>query len=53
MVASTMVAKEPAGFTLRHIPYKGSAPALMSIVSGETDVMVSPTVVAIAQIQAD
>ena len=46
-----MIARR-SGFTLRHIPYKGSAPALMSIVSGETDVMVSPTVVAIAQIQA-
>lgn len=45
-----MIARR-SGFTLRHIPYKGSAPALMSIVSGETDVMVSPTVVAIAQIQ--
>ena len=46
-----MIARR-SGFTLRHIPYKGSAPALMSIVSGETDVMVSPTVVANAQIQA-
>jgi tripartite-type tricarboxylate transporter receptor subunit TctC len=46
-----MIARR-SGFTLRHIPYKGSAPALMSIVAGETDVMVSPTVVAIAQIQA-
>jgi tripartite-type tricarboxylate transporter receptor subunit TctC len=41
-----------AGLKLRHIPYKGSAPALMSIVAGETDVMVVPTVVAFAQLQA-
>jgi tripartite-type tricarboxylate transporter receptor subunit TctC len=46
-----MIARR-SGFTLRHIPYKGSAPALLSIVAGETDVMVSPTVVAISQIQA-
>lgn len=46
-----MIARR-SGFTLRHIPYKGSSPALLSIVAGETDVMVSPTVVAIAQIQA-
>ena len=41
-----------AGLKLRHIPYKGSSPALLSIVSGETDVMVVPTVVAFAQVQA-
>lgn len=41
------------GLSLRHIPYKGSAPALMSIVSGETDIMVVPTVVAIGQITGD
>jgi tripartite-type tricarboxylate transporter receptor subunit TctC len=41
-----------AGLKLRHIPYKGSAPALMSVVASETDVMLVPTVVAFAQIQA-
>jgi tripartite-type tricarboxylate transporter receptor subunit TctC len=46
-----MIARR-AGFTARHIPYKGSAPALMSIVAGETDFMVVPTVVAFTQIQA-
>jgi tripartite-type tricarboxylate transporter receptor subunit TctC len=46
-----MIARR-AGFTARHIPYKGSAPALMSIVAGETDFMVVPTVVAFTQVQA-
>lgn len=46
-----MIARR-AGFRARHIPYKGSAPALMSIVAGETDFMVVPTVVAYTQIQA-
>lgn len=46
-----MVARR-AGFKARHIPYKGSAPALMSIVAGETDFMVVPTVVAYTQIEA-
>lgn len=46
-----MIARR-AGFKARHIPYKGSAPALMSIVAGETDFMVVPTVVAFTQIEA-
>src|SRR4051812_14679010 len=46
-----MIARR-SGLKLRHIPYKGSAPALMSIVASETDVMLVPTVVAFAQIQS-
>jgi tripartite-type tricarboxylate transporter receptor subunit TctC len=46
-----MVARK-SGVVLRHIPYKGSAPALLAIVAGEVDVMVVPTVVAATQIQA-
>lgn len=46
-----MIARR-AGFKARHIPYRGSAPALMSIVAGETDFMVVPTVVAYTQIEA-
>jgi tripartite-type tricarboxylate transporter receptor subunit TctC len=46
-----MIARS-SGLKLRHIPYKGSAPALMATVSGEIDVMVVPTVVAIGQIGA-
>jgi tripartite-type tricarboxylate transporter receptor subunit TctC len=44
-----MVARK-SGLTLRHIPYKGSGPALLAIVAGEVDVMVVPTVVAATQI---
>ena len=46
-----MIARR-SGLTLRHIPYKGSAPALLAIVAGEVDVMVVPTVVAATQVQA-
>src|SRR6185436_13212995 len=38
------------GAKLRHIPYKGSGPALLAIVAGEIDVMVVPTVVAAGQL---
>ena len=41
-----------SGFQLRHIPYKSSSPALLSVVSGETDMMVSTTAVALPQIKA-
>jgi tripartite-type tricarboxylate transporter receptor subunit TctC len=44
-----MIARR-AGVKLRHIPYKGSGPALLAIVAGEIDVMVSPTVVAAGQL---
>ncbi|MDW5444184.1 tripartite tricarboxylate transporter substrate binding protein [Polaromonas sp. SM01] len=37
---------------LRHIPYKGSGPALMSVVSGETDLMCVTTVTALPQFEA-
>lgn len=46
---SEMIARR-SGFTLRHIPYKGSGPALLAIVAGEIDVMVVPTVVAAGQL---
>jgi tripartite-type tricarboxylate transporter receptor subunit TctC len=46
---SEMVARR-SGFTLRHIPYNGSGPALLAIVAGEIDVMVVPTVVAAGQL---
>jgi len=47
-----MVARR-AGVKLRHIPYKGSGPALLAIVAGEIDVMVVPTVVAAGQLTGD
>jgi tripartite-type tricarboxylate transporter receptor subunit TctC len=46
-----MIAKQN-GLKLRHIPYKGSSPALLAVVSGEVDMMVVPTVVAAGQITA-
>lgn len=46
-----MIARR-SGLSLRHIPYKSSGPALLSIVAGETDIMVSPTVVALSQMKA-
>jgi tripartite-type tricarboxylate transporter receptor subunit TctC len=46
-----MIAKQN-GIKLRHIPYKGSSPALLAVVSGEVDIMVVPTVVGAGQITA-
>lgn len=46
-----MIARQ-SNVKLRHIPYKGSSPALMAVVSGEIDLMVVPTVVAAGQIAA-
>ena len=46
-----MIARR-SGLQLRHVPYKSSGPALMSVVGGETDVMVSTTAVALPQIKA-
>lgn len=41
-----------SGFELRHIPYKSSGPALMAVVSGETDLMTVTTATGLAQIKA-
>ncbi|QIL73532.1 tripartite tricarboxylate transporter substrate binding protein [Diaphorobacter sp. HDW4B] len=37
---------------VRHIPYKGSGPALLSVVSGETDLMCVTTVTALPQYES-
>ncbi|QHI97522.1 tripartite tricarboxylate transporter substrate binding protein [Xylophilus rhododendri] len=37
---------------VRHIPYKGAGPALLSVVSGETDLMCVVTVTALPQYEA-
>jgi tripartite-type tricarboxylate transporter receptor subunit TctC len=37
---------------MQHIPYKTSSQALLSVVTGETDFMVSPTVVALPQLKS-
>ena len=39
-----------AGMKAAHVPYGGSSGALLSVVSGETDVMVSPLPIALPQI---
>lgn len=48
-LAMEMVAKR-ANIQLLHIPYKGSGPALLSVVSGETESMVSVLGTALPQI---
>lgn len=42
-----------AGVKLTHVAYKGSGPALLSVVSGETDAMVSVLGTALPQIASD
>ena len=41
-----------AGIKLRHVPYKGSSPAMMDVLAGNVDLMVSSLPSAISQIKA-
>jgi len=41
-----------AGVQLTHVPYKGNAPAVQSVVAGETQVMFTPTTGALPHIRA-
>jgi tripartite-type tricarboxylate transporter receptor subunit TctC len=41
-----------AGIKLRHVPYKGSNPAMMDVLAGNIDLMVSSVPSALAQIKA-
>jgi tripartite-type tricarboxylate transporter receptor subunit TctC len=43
---------QAAHITLRHVPYKGSNPALMGLLAGDVDLMVSSVPSALAQIRA-
>lgn len=49
---ATEMAASQANITLQHIPYKGSAPALNAVMSGEVDVMTSVLGTALPQITA-
>ncbi len=44
--------KSAAGIQIRHVPYKGSSPALMDVLAGNIDLMVSSVPSAMAQIKA-
>jgi len=44
--------KTAAGIQIRHVPYKGSSPALMDVLAGNIDLMVSSVPSAMAQIKA-
>lgn len=44
--------KQAAGIQIRHVPYKGSNPALMDVLAGNIDLMVSSVPSAMAQIKA-
>ena len=49
---STALLASTLGINLTHVPYKGSAPALASVTTGETQLMTSVVGSALAQIQA-
>ncbi|WP_326541744.1 Bug family tripartite tricarboxylate transporter substrate binding protein [Pseudorhodoferax sp.] len=44
--------KTAAGINIRHVPYKGSNPAMMDVLAGNVDLMVSSLPSAMAQIKA-
>ncbi|QHI98707.1 tripartite tricarboxylate transporter substrate binding protein [Xylophilus rhododendri] len=44
--------KNAAGIKIRHVPYKGSNPALMDVLAGNIDLMVSSVPSALGQIKA-
>jgi tripartite-type tricarboxylate transporter receptor subunit TctC len=44
--------KQAAGIQIRHVPYKGSNPAMMDVLAGNIDLMVSSVPSAMAQIKA-
>lgn len=43
---------DTAGFALTHVPYKGAAPALNAVISGEVNAMIIPPTVAVPQARA-
>ena len=43
---------QKAGVRLTHVPYKGNAEAIRSVLTGETHIMFTPTTVALPQIKA-
>ena len=44
--------KSAAGITLTHVPYKGAAPALQAVLSGEPPIMLDVTVAVIPHVKA-
>jgi tripartite-type tricarboxylate transporter receptor subunit TctC len=44
--------KQAAGIQIRHVPYKGSNPAMMDVLAGNVDLMVSSVPSAMGQIKA-
>lgn len=51
-LAMEMIAAR-GGVKVSHVPYSGTDKALLAVVSGEADIMVSPLPVCIAQVKAD
>src|SRR5207244_2337801 len=44
--------KSAAGISLTHVPYKGAAPALQAVLSGEPPIMLDVTVAVIPHVKA-
>jgi tripartite-type tricarboxylate transporter receptor subunit TctC len=45
--------KSAAGIDLQHVPYKGSAPALIDLLAGQIKIMFDPLQSVLSQVQAD
>jgi tripartite-type tricarboxylate transporter receptor subunit TctC len=50
-LAAVMFAKE-AGIEMTHVPYKGAAPALTAVMSGEVQAMIIPPTIALSSVKA-
>lgn len=49
---ASILLEESAGIQMRHIPYKGSGPALIDLMGGQVDALIEPAVSAIPHVKS-